>query len=596
MTETRYAIGIDLGTTNCTLSKLDLHDSESVDATVCAVQQIVHPHEIDARNQLPSFLYAPVEEEKGAGAFRLPWSAEPDHIVGTYAQKRGSEVPGRVASSAKSWLSHNGVDRRDSILPYDAADDVEKMSPVEASAHYLRTLRLSWDHSHPEHPLESQDVVVTVPASFDAVARTLTEEAIRMAGLDGSVTLLEEPQAALYAWVAKCGERWRDHLAVGDTILVCDIGGGTTDLSLIEVGETNGNLSLERLAVGDHILLGGDNMDLTLAHVLKAQLEADGKRVEDWQLRAMTHGCRAAKEALFDDQTLESFPVAVPGRGKKLIGGTLKTELHRNQAEEVLLGGFFPEVSVDTAPTRARRVGLTALGLPYAQDAGVTRHLAAFLSKQETAAQTHSFRHPSALLFNGGVTRSAVVRDRIVRIVNQWIQQDGGQEIRVLPDADPDMAVSQGAAYFGRVRQGKGIRIRGGTTKSYYVGIERAELAVPGIPPKVDAICIAPYGMEEGTENVLPLDLGLVVGESASFRFMASGENKDEKVGNVANPTDLEELPPIETILKLNEQESGQLVPVRLQSRVTEVGTLELSALETHGDRRWKLEFNVRTQ
>lgn len=596
MTHARFAVGIDLGTTNCTLSKLALMDGEGSTAEVFDVPQTVHPHEVGRLPQLPSFLYLPLAEENQGQGFAVPWNEHPDYVIGAYAQKRGSEVPGRVISSAKSWLSHSEVDRRDEILPYEAAEGVEKMSPVEASAHYLRTLRQSWNQAHPDTPLEEQDVVVTVPASFDAVARTLTEDAVRMAGLHGAVTLLEEPQAALYSWVAQHADSWRDHLSVGDTILVCDIGGGTTDFSLIEVGEIDGNLSLERLAVGDHILLGGDNMDLTLAHVLKAQLEGEGKRIDDWQLRAMTHGCRAAKEALLANAELESHPVVIPGRSRKLIGGTVRADLMRGQAEQVLLEGFFPDVESTATPQAPRRLGLTALGLPYAQDAGVTRHLAAFLSRQERTQANHQFRHPTAILFNGGVTRSDVIRNRIFGIVNRWITQDGGQELRVLPDADPDVAVSRGAAYYGQVRRGQGIRIRGGTTKAYYVGIERAELAVPGIPPRIDALCIAPFGMEEGSDHTLPVELGLVVGESASFRFLASSENRADQIGTVAVPADLEELPPIEATLDVAGATAGQLIPVRLNSRITEVGTLELAALESNGDRRWKLEFNVRTQ
>lgn len=589
----RFTVGIDLGTTNTTLS-YSVADDESTSAPeVLTIEQVLHANELGTLPRLPSFAYLPAEGELPEGAIALPWDKKREYAVGAFAQERGSQVPGRVVASAKSWLSHSAIDRKSPILPWQAPDDVPKISPVTASARYLTHLKEAWAQTHPEAPLEDQDLVVTVPASFDPVARQLTEEAAREAGLEKRLTLLEEPTAAVYAWLAQSGEGWRKQVEVGDVVLVCDIGGGTTDFSLITVSEQEGNLVLERVAVGDHILLGGDNMDLALAYTLKAQLESEGKAIDDWQLRALTHGCRVAKERLLEDESNKSQSVVIPGRGKKLIGGSIKVDLTRDTVDQVLLEGFLPEVSSSDRPQAPRRVGLTEIGLPYASDAGITRHLAAFLGKQPAKEGT-TFLHPTSVLFNGGVTRSALLRDRLCRIVDGWLTADGGAAVKVLEGTDPDLAVSRGAAYYGRVRLGRGVRIKGGTARTYYIGIERAGLAVPGVPPRVDAVCVAPFGMEEGTEVQLARDLGLVVGEQASFRFFSSTTRKEDAVGTETSPgEDLTELDPIETTL---EGEAGQVVPVQVSARVTEVGTLELAAVEKASGRRHKLEFNVRVE
>lgn len=600
MAGNRFALGLDLGTTNSTLS-FGRPDEEGAAPVVFPVPQVVHQGEVGERDLLPSFVYLPGEVELPAGSLALPWDPDRSFVVGTFAREQGANVPARLVSSAKSWLSFAGADRRQPILPWGAPEEVAKISPVEASARYLKHLREAWNQAHPDAPLEAQDLVLTVPASFDAVARELTVEAARMAGLGDHFTLLEEPQAALYAWLASNGEAWRKQVQVGDLILVVDLGGGTTDLSLIAVLEQDGNLELHRVAVGDHILLGGDNMDLALAWTVKARLEGEGKKLDDWQLRALTHGARTAKETLLEDPTRDAVPVVIPGRGSKLIGGSIRTEILRDEVTRTLVDGFFPKVGSDARPQAPRRLGLTTLGLPYASDPAVTRHLAAFLGRQIGSVDSlpegvhvegRSFLHPTAILFNGGVTKASLLRERIVQVVDGWLAAEGGTPLKVLEGADPDLAVSRGAAYYGLVRQGRGVRIRGGTARSYYVGIERAELAVPGIPPRIDAVCVAPFGMEEGSETTLPQPLGLVVGEPASFRFFASSTRRDDQVATEVDPSEgLEELPPIETSL---EGEEGQVVPVQLHARVTEIGTLELSAVEPASGRRWKLEYDVR--
>lgn len=592
----KYAIGIDLGTTHSALSYLPLDSKEGRGAgqAVLPVPQLTAPGTIEPRSLLPSFLYLAAANEFPAGSLGLPWNKSLGLIAGELARTHGAKVPTRLVSSAKSWLGHPTVDRRAPILPWGAPEDVSKVSPVDASAKYLEHLRHAWERELA--PLADQEVVVTVPASFDAAARDLTLEAAAKAGL-ARVTLLEEPQAALYAWLEAQGEDWRKQLKPGDVLLVVDVGGGTSDFSLIGVSDAGGELQLERLAVGDHILLGGDNMDLALAFTLNEKFKAQGKTLDTWQLAALTAACRVGKEHLYEHKKAEKAPISVPGRGSSLVGGTLKTELLREELERVLTEGFFPQVKVSDEPQQARRSGLAQVALPYAQDAGITRHLGAFLSRQAASLKLKtSFARPTAVLFNGGVFKADTLRGRVMTTLNAWLSADGAPAARELPGADLDLAVARGAAYYGWVKSGHGIRIRGGTARSYYVGVESAMMAVPGFTPPVKALCVAPFGMEEGTQaDVPPQEFGLVVGEPTRFRFFSSSTRRDDKVGDFLDDADgskeLEELPPIETTL---EGSSGVLVPVNLQAAVTELGALELRCLERAGKGRWKLELNVR--
>lgn len=593
----RYIVGIDLGTTNCAVSYVDL-EAEGAEIRTLAIPQAVGAGEVEARPGLPSFGLRPSEHELTPEAMALPWEPSPAMTIGALARERGSDLPHRLIASAKSWLSYSGVDRRAPILPWrgpqseDIEDDTGRISPVEASASYLRHLREAWRHQMGgEHPLEDQEIVLTVPASFDAVARELTAEAAREAGL-GHATLLEEPQAAFYSWLASLGDAWRDRLAIGDVALVCDIGGGTTDFSLIEaVDDGAGNLQLERVAVGDHILLGGDNMDLALAHRLGQRLGEQGKKLKPMQQRALVHACRRAKEDLLSTGAPDSVPISILGSGSKLIGGTIRTELTRDDTETVLVDGFFPDVGADAAPKRRRAAGLRELGLPYASDPAITRHLAEFLSKHG--------RPPTAILWNGGVMKGDALRGRVAQVLSAW---RGGQSLRSLDGTDLDLAVSHGATYYGLVRRGRGIRIRGGTARSYYIGVESAAPAIPGFEPPVVGVCVAPFGMEEGSGAELPdEELGLAIGETAVFRFFASSTRQSDAAGQVVEVSgddggeELVELDPVETALEPVEgHAAGDLVPVSLSSHVTEVGTLELWAVAKDGSGRWKLEYSLR--
>jgi hypothetical protein len=612
MSEPRYAIGIDLGTTHSALSYVDLaaSDGEQTSHGVLAVPQLTAPGTVEELPLLPSFLYLPHADELAPGELSLPWAqsaAEQTGVVGEMARSRGATTPIRLVASAKSWLCHPGVDRRGPILPNDAPEEVARVSPLDASTRYLAHLRAAWDQAHPEAPFAEQAVTVTIPASFDPGARELTAEAARAAGYD-TLTLLEEPQAALYSWIQGSTGRWRKEVKPGDVILVVDVGGGTSDFSLIAVLERDGVLEPHRVAVGDHILLGGDNMDLALAHLVARKLSANGTTLDAWQMRALTYGCRAAKEALLADADAATWPIVVPSRGSKLIGGSIRTELTREEVSTFILDGFFPAVEASARPAVRTRAGLTQLGLPYAQDAGITRHLASFLARQlgataELAGYTGrqnadaTFLHPTAVLFNGGVFKSELLAQRVMATLNDWLYLEGAEPARMLGGADLDLAVARGAAYYSYVRRGSGVRIRGGTARSYYVAIESAMPAIPGMEPPIQALCVAPFGMEEGAEMELPAqEFGLVVGEPVQFRFFGSTVRRQDQIGDMLDawlPDELQELNEIAATLSPEGRQPGDVVQVKLHALATESGTLELLAVANDGQ-RWKVEFDVR--
>ena len=613
-------IGIDLGTTNCALAYAqDLGDPREQPAvSLFEVPQLVNPGEVRDEPLLPSFLYLPGSSDFPAGSIGLPWDQTAQYVTGALAQKRGAEVANRLVSSAKSWLSHPGVDRTAPILPLNAPDGVAKVSPVEASQRYLEHLRQAWDSKMPDAPFIQQQVLVTVPASFDAVARELTLKAAEEAGYK-NLLLLEEPQAAFYAWIERHPD-WRERVTVGDLILVVDIGGGTTDFTLIAVTEQSGELALERVAVGEHILLGGDNIDLALARHLEQQLAAKGARLDAMQLHALWQQCRLAKERLLaKDNKKREEAVTILGRGTGLVGGTIKTKLAAEDVERLLDQGFLPAVSSHDMPQR-RRMGLAEIGLPYASDAAITRHLARFLRQQAAQAEQGAVRRgasglaaPTHVLFNGGVLRSDMVRQRILEVLNGWLSEEGLAPAAALLGEDLMHAVARGAAYYGLARTGRGVRIRGGVPRTYYVGIESSLPAVPGLRAPVKALTVAPFGMEEGSSiDLRGREFGLIVGEPAEFRFFQSAVRKNDAAGTMLDDTgeELEELSPVEVTLGAASQgnpasqggESGELdgaghagefVPVTLETVVTETGMLQLWSVARDG-RRWKLEFNVR--
>jgi molecular chaperone DnaK (HSP70) len=590
----KYVLGVDLGTTNSVLAYLPL-GVENAAVEILPIPQLVAPSVVEARSMLPSFLYLAAEHELGSGAYDLPWEKGPDHVVGELARRQAADVPMRTVVAAKSWLCHSRVDRHQPILPFGAPAEVPKVSPVAASRRYLQHLIAVWEAAFPDAPVREQQVVLTVPASFDASGRELTREAAITAGLPDNLVLLEEPQAAVYAWLADRGDAWRRELKVGDTLLVCDIGGGTTDLTLIGVTEEDGELALRRIAVGNHILVGGDNMDLALAHQVTAAFKEKKVELDPWQSVSLWHACRTAKETLFAADGPKKHPVTILGRGSKLIGGTISVDLDRKAASALLLDGFFPACALTDKPAQRRASGFREIGLPFESDTAITRHLAAFLAAQGDPKSGPV--RPTHLLFNGGVFKADLLRERLVEVLSGWFGAKAAPKC-LEGNHDLDLAVARGAACYGSAKQGRGIRIRGGTARSYYVGIETAGLAIPGAVRPLRALCVVPFGMEEGTEVDVPGgEVGVVVGEHSVFRFFSSAVRKKDKPGDLLgswSEDELSETDSLEATLPPAEDLEDPYVPVRFHSHITELGVFELWCVSTISDHRWKLEFSVR--
>jgi molecular chaperone DnaK (HSP70) len=592
MNQSKYIVGIDLGTSNSILAytPAEMVDEAASEIQILEIPQITGPGSVAARSMLPSFILLPGEKDMSPDALNLPWQKDVNQVVGEFARERGAELPQRLISSAKSWLCHPMVDRNQAILPWGAAPEVPKLSPVEATAAILDHIRRAWNFSMAREDerlaLERQDIFLTVPASFDALARELTVKAAEMAQLP-DITLLEEPQAAFYAWIEASHDRWRDDIVPGDLVMVCDLGGGTSDFSLIRVSESSGELELERIAVGNHLLIGGDNMDLALAYTIAKRFSEKGTRLDSWQMRALWHRCRAAKEKLLEHSDIDTVPVSILGRGSSLIGGTLRTDLRRADVEEVIVDGFFPFCEADSRPTAVQRAGIQETGLPYESDPAVTQHLAQFLSRQDERPS----ELPTVVLFNGGVMKAPLLRKRIVDVLSSW--QDG-VEPKVLEASNLDLAVARGAAYYGLARRGRGIRIRSGLNRSYYIGVAASMPAVPGMPAPIKALCVAPFGMEEGSQTEMTeREFNLVVGEPAKFDFLGATARTSDTVGTIIEDWegDIEPITTIETTL---DGTYGNVIPVSIQIKVTEIGTLELWCVSRQDDKRWKLEFNVR--
>ena len=610
--DNNLSIGIDLGTSNCALA-LSRENLEIVEIT-----QLTGAGAVGESSLLPSSIYLSASGEFADQALNPPWAVNQnrDYAVGIFAREHGAVVPDRLISSAKSWLCNSHVDRKSAFLPWRSESVSSKLSPVEASARLLRHLRDNLLFHRPggesSADLDAAQTVLTVPASFDEAARTLTAEAAQQAGWS-SVVLLEEPQAAFYSWISRAEDQWRKQICPGDLILVCDIGGGTTDFSLIAVSQENGELCLDRICVGDHILLGGDNMDLALAFAARGALEQQGVSLTQWQMLALVQLARSAKERLFADPELNEVPLSIPGRGSSLLRNTVSAVITREQAISVVLNGFFPQTAPTDLPEERKTAGLQEFGLPYASDPAVTKHLARFLQRSLTnvlsdpslrgriAPQPNveqaAFLRPTAILFNGGVLKAAAIRERIMSILREWI---GSGNITELAGGDLDQACARGAAYYGALRRsGKGLRIKAGTARSYYLGIEASMPAVPGYRPPVRGLCVVPQGTEEGTTLVLPeQEFGLATGQPAEFRFFCSTTRAGDHLGTVIEDAEheLEETARLEVLLPAVADQAASVVPVRLQAVVTEVGTLELWMKHLSSDSRWKLDFNVRAK
>ncbi|MFN8392860.1 MAG: Hsp70 family protein [Bdellovibrionota bacterium] len=600
------SIGIDLGTSN---SAVAIESSQGLQ--LLQVPQLTSLHTIGESATLPSALYIPTSEE-ASSLPRLPWEGEAQrvNVGGIFARERGAQVPDRLVVSAKSWLCNSRVDRKAAILPWQSEITDNKISPFDASKAYLQHLRNAVLSSHPDAP-SGRDVVLTVPASFDEVARSLTHEAAAEAGW-GEVLLLEEPQAAFYAWLQSHAGDWRERVKPGDVVLVCDLGGGTADFSLISIAERDGDLELVRVSVGEHILLGGDNMDLALAHRLRATLADSGHSLDQWQFLSLVHSARIAKERLLSDATVDEMPIAVQSRSASLFAKTISTRLTRAEVEETILQGFFPLTAVTEMPTQRRSIGLQEMGLDFAFDAALSRHLARFLKRSLASLEnaslrsvvppeltTFGFLRPTAVLFNGGVFKADALRARVLELLRSWCP---GEDIRELEGAEYDLAVARGAAYYGaHAKTGQSFRIRSGTARSYYIGIESTQLAVPGFIPPIKGLCVLPQGTEEGSELVLSGNqFGLMVGEAVEFRFFSSSIRAADKVGDMVSDAaaELDESTRLQVTLSASDgfDGDGQIVPVELHCRISELGMLELWMKDTTSEQRWKLEFNVRNE
>ncbi len=599
-----YIIGIDLGTTNCALAFARL--DAGADATVVEfpIPQLQRPGEVAALPLLPSCLYVPGEHELPPGAAALPWDAEPGLIAGEFARWQGARVPGRLVASAKSWLCHAGVDRAAPILPWGAPAEVKKISPVAASSRLLAHLAAAWNHAQPGAPLAEQEVVITVPASFDEVARALTVTAAQQAGF-GKLTLVEEPQAAFYDFTARHQGHLAEALQDARLVLVVDVGGGTSDFTLIQVGLSGDGPALSRIAVGEHLMLGGDNMDAALARLAEERLLTAGRKLGATQWTQLVQAARAAKEKMLGADAPDRHGISIVAAGSRLIGGALSCDLKREETERLILDGFFPSCAPDAAPHArpAGRVALQELGLPYAQDPAVTHHLAAFLRQHAAAGKSalgtahhpSSLNHlsfelprPDAILLNGGVFNAPKISRRLVDVVSAW--WPGEPTIRLLQHGSLERAVARGAAWYGLVRRGYGRRIRGGAARAFYIGLA-AETA--DAPPR--AVCLLPRGHEEGQ----PVDLDsrpfmLALGRPVQFPLFATTADRTDRPGDVVETgADMRALPPIHTLLK-SAGAGPASVPVHLRATLTELGTLELWCVSNASAERWRLEFELR--
>lgn len=580
-----WIAGIDLGTTNCALAWTDPSLGPGAPIHDFLVPQLVRPGEVSPRPLLPSFLYLPAEHE-----------GTPPRVVGELARWQAARTPGRVVSSAKAWLSHAGVDRQAPILPWGAPADVPKVSPVEASACFLEHLAEAFKHAHPEHPLSESEVVLGVPASFDEAARALTVSAARRAGLQ-RFTLLEEPQAALYAFVAGRRADLSRALEGVRLVLVVDVGGGTTDFTLVQVEALAEGPALRRIAAGEHLLLGGDNMDAALAHAAERKLSRGRLTAAEWT--QLVQSARAAKEALLGADPPDRYALSVAGSGSRLIGGSFSVELQRAEVEALVLDGFVPRTSPEELPRRGSRMAIQELGLPYAQDPGIPRHLAAFLRAHADAGfaalgeqrpGADALPRPDAVLLNGGVFRSPVLARRVVDVASAWWPDRPPP--RLLEHDSLELAVARGAAYHGLARRGLGRRIGGGAARAYYVGLSKEAGAGDGGKP---AVCLVPRGMEEGSTVEIDRPFTLTLDRPVQFQLYGTTADRVDRTGALVDVSDeaFLPLPPIHTILRSAAGGTGA-VPVNLEAALTEIGTLELWCRSRATDERWRLEFELR--
>lgn len=591
-----YVIGIDLGTTNSTLSYSKIGDEKN-SIEKLPIAQVVSKGTEEELFHLPSFLYISRSDEIEAHTHAPSWQEDAPYCIGTLALKNSGETPDRVISSAKSWLCYQGSEK--ATLPWKSEIET-KLSPEKTLSEYLSHLKNVWMQKKPDSPFNEQKVCITVPASFDPKARDHILEACRLSHYP-EVFLLEEPQAAFYAWLHENESSWRDTLGVDDSILVVDIGGGTTDFTLISVSDEGGNLNLSREAVGEHLLLGGDNMDLALATLAKYKMKKEGHSIDHWQFQNLVYACKNAKELFLKKDSPEEITLTVQGKGSSFIASTISTTLSQKEALAILIDGFFPIITPDTHANTKSKIGIKQEGLPYASDARITAHLAKFLSRtgETNSTSTDSFQVPSFVLFNGGILKGEILQERILDVLKLWADELSEKAPQALIESDLDHAVSLGAAYYTLAKDGQGIRIKAGTSHSYYIGIEEAMPAIPGFPPPLNALCIVPFGMEEGTEQNIPdQTFQLITNTPTTFRFFCRStptlsNGKEIHPGDYIEDwgSELKELPPLEITLKSEKENASE--PVTLLSRLTELGVLEIWC-KGQNENKWHFEFEVR--
>ena len=601
----RFVIGIDLGTTNCAVAYADLlGEKDAADRIrLFKIPQLTGPGEVSRLSVLPSFLYLPGAYDLSAETIQLPWPVSPatadrPQVVGAFARNHGAKIPSRLVSSAKSWLCHPHVDRKARILPWGSGGDVSGISPVQATAAYLEHIKAAWNSfrgEDEEQYLEHQLIILTVPASFDEVARELTVKAAAMAGLN-AVTLLEEPLAAFYSWLIRHENRWSRFVSPDELILVCDVGGGTTDFTLISLREAEGSPRFERIAVGDHLILGGDNMDLALARSIEMRLGKMAMLTGD-RWKTLCHQCRQAKEMLLDGKAA-SWKITIMGEGSRLISGTLSADLDFASVEQTLIEGFFPLLDADPKQTVPSRKGITEFGLPYEQEPAITRHLGWFLDQHQAEVSQFpekAFRAPDCILFNGGALKPPVIQERIRQAIRRWFHQDDAALPRVLDNPDPDLAVALGAAYYGLVKTGRGVRVGSGSARSYYIGVSTgsAETDEANSP---QAICLVERGLDEGSRIQLEdRDFQVLTNQPVSFDLYSSSFRSGDRCGHlVAVDDSLTRLPSIQTIIQYGKKGEHTTIPIGIEASYTEIGTLALWCHSRISDHRWKLQFQIR--
>lgn len=603
LARSRYVVGIDLGTTNCAVCFVDtLAESDGQQlrrVETFPLTQWVDLGQHEPRETLPSFHYELTETERDACRFQLPWQRKPeDSCVGVMARDAGLRNPGRRTASAKSWLSHDGVDRSADFLPWHGDADVSRLSPVSASARYLSHVRDCWNDAHPDHPLQDQDVVITLPASFDEVARELTVRAAKLAGLP-RVYLIEEPQAAFYAWIDRQGSEWQQTVSSGQLILVCDIGGGTTDLTLIRVkpaGEGSGQVQFHRVAVGKHLILGGDNLDLAIAKLAEQKMieSAAVAELSSNQWDRLLGAARQVKEVMLGSQRPASYTISLPAEGSRLVGGAIQIELSADDIDDAILNGFFPDVTLEAKPV-AGASGFQEFGLPYAADPAITRHLAEFMSVHRrtgiNADDVNAADRPDMVLFNGGVMEAESLRGRVVDQLSRWFQASPDDKWRpdVLNAPRLDLAVAQGAAYYGLVRRGEGVRIAANLGRSYYMQVQDS-------PPK--AICLVPGSAQPGQRfRAGQTPLRLQIGAPVQFPLWVSSTRLSDAAGQLIaiEPSEATPLPPICTALKVSRKSVESTLDVFVEAELSEIGTVGLYCVDAKSGKRWKLEFDIRS-